>query len=89
MKNTCERCGAEYMRWQGNQRFCSSDCSKAFFAEERRAAVEAYRRAKPRDPVTYHQLGLAGAISDAGGGGRFARREPVAVEREDGGLGDV
>ena len=68
------------LRSVGNQRFCTRKCSDAFYAEERRAAVVAYRATKSREPVTYYQLGLADAVADVGGGGRFARREPVAVD---------
>ncbi len=76
--NTCERCGQEYLRSVGNQRFCNRACSDAFYMEERRTAVKAYRSAK-REPVSYHQIGIADAVAEAGGQGRFARVTPVAV----------
>ena len=67
MKPTCESCQKEFERRQDNQRFCGQKCCAAFFANERRIAVQAYR-AQQRG-MTYHSRAQ---LDDSAPGGRFA-----------------
>jgi hypothetical protein len=43
-KRCCEECGSEFVPYVGRQRFCCRSCSDAYFAEEKRQALEFFRR---------------------------------------------
>jgi hypothetical protein len=64
----CERCGDDFWPRMSGQRFCCKVCGDAWFAEERRAAVQAFRQAQQRG-FTYHDLAQ---IDDGQPGGRYA-----------------
>jgi hypothetical protein len=45
----CKSCGEPFSPRQANQRFCSSGCNHAWFAEERRLAVQAFRQSQTEE----------------------------------------
>jgi hypothetical protein len=44
MTKRCQQCSEEFAPYTSRQRFCSRVCSDEWFQEERRAAVEFFRR---------------------------------------------
>jgi hypothetical protein len=67
MASTCEQCNKPFDPWRYDQRrFCSVKCGSAFYDNERRIAVQAYR-AQQRG-MSYHSLAQ---LDEDRPGGRF------------------
>lgn len=43
MLKKCQQCGDDFAPYVGRQRFCCTDCAQAFYAAERRRAVQLLR----------------------------------------------
>ena len=45
----CEECDAEFIPYMARQKFCCRVCSDAWYASERRQAVEFFRQQRNRE----------------------------------------